>query len=60
MLEIDEGGGDDERDENPVSDRDLPRERFPNDEEEKRGEQFDREIAEGDARAALGAASAQQ
>jgi hypothetical protein len=39
MLEVDEGGRDNERDENPVSDRDLPWETFPNDEEEKSGEQ---------------------
>src|SRR5262249_32828499 len=60
MLEVDKGGCNDEGDKSPVSDCDLPRKRFPNDEEEESGQQFDQEIAEGDARAAIGAASAQQ
>jgi hypothetical protein len=59
MLEVDEGARDNKCDENPVSDRDLPWKKFPNDEEEECGEQFDRKIAEGDACAAPGAASAQ-
>ena len=60
MLEVDKGGRDDERDEDPVSDRDLPGKRLPNDEKEKSGEQFDRKIAEGNTRATPGAVAAQQ
>ena len=35
MLEIDEGGRDDERDENPICNRDLPRVISPDNQEEE-------------------------
>ena len=60
MLEVDEGRDDQERHENPVGDRHLPREKFPDAEKEQRGQKFDREIAKGDAVAAIRAAAAQE
>src|SRR5207248_7246503 len=59
MLEVDKGGGDDECNKNPISDRDLPRKRFPYDKKEKGSEQLNREIAKSDSRSAMSAASAQ-
>jgi hypothetical protein len=60
MLEVDEGGRDEERNKKPVSDRDVPRKNFPDPEKEKRGEKFDGEITEGDAGAAVRAFAAKE
>ncbi len=60
VLEVDEGRGDKERDENPVSDRHRPRERFPDAKEKERGQELDGEIAEGNADAAVSAFAAQE
>ncbi len=57
MLEVDESGGDQQRNENPVGDRDVPGKGAPDCEEQERGQEFDGEIAEGDAIAAIRAAS---
>ena len=46
MLKIDKRSDDQERNKNPVSDRDLPWETLPDRKEEKRGNQFHCEIAE--------------
>ena len=59
MLEVDEGRDDQERNEDPVNDRDRPRKSDPDGEKEKRGEQFDREIAKGDPAPAVRAFPAQ-
>ena len=59
MLEVDEGGGDDECDENPIRNRDLPWVISPNNEEQERRHQLDREITKRDWRPASGAATAQ-
>ena len=45
MLEIDKRRDDQQRDENPIGDRDLPRKRVPNGEKEQRSEQFDQKVA---------------
>ena len=60
MLEIDEGGGDEERNEDPVNERDLPGKDEPDGEEEERGQELDREIAKGDPAPAVGAFPAQR
>ena len=46
MLEVDEGGGDKERDKNPIGDRHFPRKTFPDEEEEERGQELDEKVAE--------------
>ena len=60
MFEIDKGGDEQDRNENPIGDGDFPRKRFPNCEKQKRGEQFDAEIAKGNSGPALGATAAQK
>ena len=60
MLEVDEGGGDDERDENPICNRDLPWIISPDDQEQKCRHQLDGEITERDRPSAIGAAPAQR
>src|SRR4030095_252151 len=46
MLKIDKRSDDQERNENPVRDRHLPRESLPDRKEQKRSDEFHREIAE--------------
>ena len=58
MLEIDERAGNEKRNEQPIGQGHLPREHFPDAEEEKGRQEFDREVAEGDRAAAVGAAAA--
>src|SRR5882724_12331298 len=57
MLEIDKGPYDEERNKNPVGDRDLPGEALPDREEKKRREQFHGKIAKGDFAPAVCAAT---
>ena len=59
MLEVDKRRDDEERNENPISDGDLPRERSPDGEKKKRSEQFDRKITKRNLRSAFRAAAAQ-
>ena len=59
MLEIDKGGGNYQRNDQPIRECDLPRENLPDDEEEKSREQLDRKIAKSNGCAATAAASAQ-
>src|SRR5436190_20230347 len=60
VFEIDKGGDEQDRNKNPIGDGDFPRKRFPNGEKQKRGEQFDTEIAKGNSGPALGATAAQK
>src|SRR5437867_2764240 len=60
MFEIDEGGDDEERNEYPVGERNLPRKSSPDGKKEKGGDQFNAEIAKGDSGAAIGTTSAQK
>ena len=59
MLKVDECRDDEQRNENPVSDRDLPREGAPNGEKKKRGNEFDRKITKRNLASAICAATAQ-
>ena len=59
MLEIDESGGDKERDEDPVNDRERPWEGNPDGKKKQSGEQLDCEIAKRDPAPAIRAFSAQ-
>ena len=60
MFEIDKCSNDQERNKNPVCNRHLPRKGLPDDQEQERSDQFHREIAKGDFRAAIRAATAKQ
>src|SRR5438067_5926717 len=60
MLEVDEGGGDEERDEDPVRDRHFPRESFPDAKKKERRQKLDGKITKGDASAAVRAFAAQE
>ena len=60
MLKIDKCSDDQERNENPVHNRHLPREALPDREKKKRGEQFDGEIAKSDFCAAIRASAAKR
>ena len=60
MLEINEGGGDQERNEDPVDDRDRPRKGEPDREKKEGCQQLHREIAESDFAPAARAFPAQQ
>ena len=60
VFEIDKRGDDQERNENPVSDRDVPWKVQPDGEKEQRGQQFHREIAKRDPAPAIRATSAEE
>ena len=60
MLKIDKRSDDQEGNKNPVGDRHLPREHFPNCQEKERGNQFDGEIAERNFGAAICATAAKR
>jgi hypothetical protein len=60
MLEVDEGGGDQQRNEHPISDRHVPLEREPHGEEHQRRDQLNGEVAKRDAAAAIRAFAAQE
>src|SRR6266480_3130015 len=53
VFEIDEGGDEQDRKENPRGDRDLPRKNSPDGEKQKRGQQFDAKITKGNPGAAV-------
>src|ERR1022692_2772609 len=59
MLEIDKCRDDHERNENPIGNCDLRRECLPERKKQKRGDQFDREIAECDSGSAICATTAE-
>src|SRR5207244_11191177 len=60
MFKIDKCSNDQKRNKNPVRNRHLPRKGLPDDQEQQRSDQFHREIAKGDFRAAIRAATAEQ
>ena len=60
MLKIDKRSDDQERNENPVRNRHLPREPLPDRKEKKCGNEFHREIAEGNFCAAICASAAKR
>src|SRR5207245_3912704 len=60
VFEIDESGDEQDRNENPIGDRDFPRKTFPNREKQKGRQQFDAEIAKGNPGPAIGATPTQK
>src|SRR5262249_15582112 len=60
MLKINERSDDQERNENPVRNRDLPREPFPDRKEKECGNEFHRKIAECNFRPAICASAAKR
>ena len=60
MLKIDKRSDDQERNENPVRNRHLPREPLPDRKEKKCGNEFHREIAERNFCAAICASTAKR
>src|SRR5205823_2333334 len=60
MFEIDKCSDDQERNKNPIRNRHLPGKALPDNQEQQRSDQFHREVAKSDFRAAIGAAPAKQ
>src|SRR5207237_10350966 len=60
VFQIDESCDEQDRNKNPVSNRDLPRKNFPDSEKQKRGQQFNAEIAKGNPGAAVCATPAEK
>src|SRR5437016_6219639 len=60
VFKVDKGGDEENGDKDPITDGDLPRKNSPDREKQKRRQQFDSEITEGDPRAAIGATSAEK
>src|SRR5206468_2914724 len=60
MLEVDKCSNDEERNENPIGERDLPGKLAPDGEKKKSGQEFHREIAEGNAAATVRTAPPQK
>ena len=60
MFQIDEGCDEQDRNENPISDRNLPRKNFPNGEKQKGSQQFDAEITKRNPDATLRATTTQE
>ena len=60
MLEVDERADDEQRNENPVGDRDLPGKLEPDAQEKQRSQELDCEVAKGDPAAAIRATAAQE
>ena len=60
MLEVDECSNDEQRNEDPIRQRDLPGKVAPDGEKQETGQEFHGEVAEGDAASAVRAAPSEK